>query len=129
MADAWHHAISSARKWGGEPAEYYPIHQWFDASKEILCDFRHRSLRHHAEGITLAVTLFGPILKVSTGREVPVRWIGEGHVKEDFGHVPSFVDWARAIKPEPWMGRVPRLVLPAGIDQFPRRPVRSATGG
>jgi hypothetical protein len=27
-------------------------------------------------------------------------------VREDFGHIPSFVDWVRAIKPEPWMGRV-----------------------
>jgi hypothetical protein len=109
MADSYHHAVSSAKKWGGNPEEYLPIHQWFDGSKEILCDFRHRALRHHAEGITMAVTLFGPILKLSTGREIPVRWVGEQHVKEDFGHIPSFVDWARAIKPQPWMGKVPPL--------------------
>lgn len=109
MADSYHHAVSSAKKWGGNPEEYLAIHQWFDGSKEISCDFRHRALRHHAEGITLAVRLFGPILKLSTGREVPVRWIGEQHVKEDFGHIPSFVDWMRAIKPQSWMGKVPML--------------------
>jgi hypothetical protein len=40
MADAWHHAISSAKKWGGTPEDYHAIHLWFDGSKEIICDFR-----------------------------------------------------------------------------------------
>ena len=51
MADAWHHALSSARKYGGKPEDYIAIHYWFDSSKAIMCDFRHRALRHHAEGI------------------------------------------------------------------------------
>jgi len=115
MADSWHHAQSSARKWGGTPDDYYEIHRWFDDSKTIICDFRHRALRHHAEGITLAIDVFGPAIINSAGREVPVRWIGEQHVREDFGHIPSFVDWVRAIKPEPWMGRVGSME-PAGAD-------------
>jgi len=109
MADSWHHAVSSAKKYGGEAKDYYEIHAWFDGSKEIICDFRHRALRHHAEGIQMAITLFGPTLTNSAGRAIPVRFIAEQHVLEDFGHIPSFVDWVRAIKPEPWMGRVPKL--------------------
>jgi hypothetical protein len=31
--------------------------------------------------------------------------IGEQHVREDLGFIPSFADWARRIRPEPWMGR------------------------
>lgn len=108
MADPWHHAVSSAKKWGGSAEEYYPIHAWFDETKQIMCDFRHRALRHHAEGIAVCVQIFGPVLKLSTGREVPVRWIGEQHVKEDFGYIPSAVDFLRAIRPEPWMGRAPK---------------------
>ena len=27
------------------------------------------------------------------------------HVLEDFGFIPSFADWVRAIRPQPWMGR------------------------
>lgn len=107
MADPYHHAVSSSKKWGGEPEDYLAIHQWFDGSKVISCDFRHRALRHHAEGIMLAVQLFGPVLITSTGRKVPVRWIGEQHVTEDFGFIPTFLDWMKAIKPEPWMNRVP----------------------
>ncbi|MBQ0819070.1 hypothetical protein KBI52_02245 [Microvirga sp. HBU67558] len=111
MADAFHHALSSARKWGGIDEDYLAVHQWFDESKAITCDFRHRALRHHAEGIALCVQIFGPTITTSAGRQVPTRWVAEQHVKEDFGWIPSFVDWVRAIKAEPWMGRVPKLEL------------------
>jgi hypothetical protein len=111
MADSYHHAVSSARKYGGVPEDYLSIHQWFDFSKTLTCDFRHRALRHHAEGVSLCVQVFGPTVTNSAGRAVPTRWIGEQHVREDFGRIPSFVDWVRAIKPEPWMGRVPQLEL------------------
>ena len=36
---------------------------------------------------------------------MPVRLIGEQHVMEDLGFIPSFVDWVRCIQPKPWMGR------------------------
>src|SRR3546814_13443229 len=39
------------------------------------------------------------------GRQVPVRLIGEAHVTEDLGRIPSFVDWARLIQPMPWVLR------------------------
>ena len=48
---------------------------------------------------------FGPTITLSTGRVVPVRLIGEQHVREDLGFIPSFADWVRCIRPEPWMGR------------------------
>jgi hypothetical protein len=109
MAHPYHHALSSVRKWGGAVEDYIPIHDWFDASKQIIADFRHRCLRHHAEGIYMAETLFGSILALSTGRVIPVRWIGEQHVREDLGFIPSFADWVKAIRPEPWMGRAMKL--------------------
>lgn len=90
---------------GGEIASV----QIIDQSKEITADFRHRALRHHAEGIFMAETIFGPTLTLSTGRIIPTRWVGEQHVKEDLGLIPSFADWAKAIRPEPWMGRTERI--------------------
>jgi hypothetical protein len=86
-----------------------PIHTWFDKSKEIVADFRHRALRHHAEGIFMAETIFGVTITVSNGHVVPVRLIGEQHVIEDLGRIPSFADWVRAIRPEAWMGRAGRV--------------------
>lgn len=105
MAHPWHHALSSARRFGGVGDDYLALHSWFDESKAITADFRHRALRHHAEGIFMAERFFGTTLTVSTGRRVPVRLIGEQHVIEDLGFIPSFADWVRCIRPEPWMGR------------------------
>lgn len=103
MAHPWTHAESSARHFGGQPAEYLALHDWFDATKSLLADFRHRALRHHAEGIFLAESIFGSTI-LAGGRQVPVRLIAEQHVKEDFGGlIPSAVDWLRAIQPEDWM--------------------------
>jgi hypothetical protein len=38
---------------------------------------------------------------------IPVRWIGEQHVKEDCGFIPSMQDWFKHIKPQKWMGEPP----------------------
>jgi hypothetical protein len=103
MAHPMQHAKNSARKFGGAVEDYLPIHQWFDESKSMLADFRHRALRHHAEGIFLAERIFGVAIRNSQGKDVPVRYIGEQHVREDLGRIPSFQDWAMRIKPEPWM--------------------------
>jgi hypothetical protein len=51
MAHPYHHAVRSARLFGGKPEDYLAIHNWFDESKAHLADFRHRALRHHSEGI------------------------------------------------------------------------------
>ena len=112
MAHPYHHALSSARKYGGEPADYLAIHDWFDESKAFLADFRHRALRHHAEGIFLCERLFGTTLTNSAGREIPVRWIGEQHIKEDLGWIPTAADWLREIRPAPWMGKRGQLEAP-----------------
>ncbi len=109
MAHPYHHSISSVKKWGGGVADYQHIHDWFDESKKIIADFRHRTLRHHAEGVFMAETIFGHTLMLSTGRVIPTRWVGEQHVREDLGFIPSFADWVKAIRPEPWMGRAQRL--------------------
>ena len=111
MAHPYHHALSSVRNWGGSIEDYLAVHVWFDGSKEILADFRHRALRHHAEGIFMSERLFGTTLTLASGRQIPTRWIGEQHVREDLGHIPSFADWARAIRPQPWMGRSQALDL------------------
>ncbi len=105
MAHCYYHALSSVRKWGGTFDDYLPLHQWFDQSKAILADPRHRALRHHAEGIFMLESLFGATIVNADGRTVPVRLVGEQHVREDLGFIPSFADWARLIAPEAWMLR------------------------
>ncbi|MFM7289995.1 MAG: DUF6915 family protein [Planctomycetia bacterium] len=103
MAHPYHHAISSAKKFGGEPGEYLDLHEWFDASKQYLADFRHRALRHHSAGIFMLEEEFGTTITLSTGRILPVRFIGEQHVLEDLGRIPTVQDWLGRIQPESWM--------------------------
>lgn len=112
MANPYHHAVSSAKRWGGRPEDYQAIHDWFDESKMMMADFRHRALRHHAEGIFMCERIFGHTITISTGRVVPVRWIGEQHVKEDLGFIPSMQDWFKHIQPERWMGEPPVRLEP-----------------
>jgi hypothetical protein len=81
MAHCYYRALSSVRKWGGTVDDYLPLHQWFDQSKAILADPRHRALRHHAEGIFMLETLFGETLVNADGRVVPVRLVGEQHAR------------------------------------------------
>ena len=106
MAHAYHHAVSSAKRFGGNPEDYQSIHDWIDSSKIIPADFRHRALHHHAEGSYAAEALFGTTVRNAAGRDVPVRLIAEQHILEDLGRIPSFADWVKCIRPEPWMGRV-----------------------
>jgi hypothetical protein len=103
MAHPYHHALSSVNKWGGSVEDYQPIHDWFDESKSHMADFRHRALRHHTEGIFMAEKIFGTTIKNSDGRVVPVRYIGEQHVKEDLGHIPTIADWYSNIQVKGWM--------------------------
>ena len=105
----YHHALSSVQRWGGKVEDYQPIHDWFDESKAFIADFRHRALRHHAEGIFLCEKIFGTTLTNSDGKVVPVRWVGEQHVKEDLGRIPSVQDWLKNLMPQPWMQRAGRL--------------------
>jgi hypothetical protein len=103
MAHPYHHALSSVNKWGGTVDDYQPIHDWFDESKSHMADFRHRALRHHTEGIFMAEKIFGVTITNSDGRVVPVRYIGEQHVKEDLGHIPTIADWYSNIQVKGWM--------------------------
>ena len=99
------HADSSVLRFGGEPEDYIEIHEWFDASKEHHADFRHRALRHHSQGIYEAERKFGTVICNAEGTRVPVRVIGEQHVREDLGRIPSLSDWLKGIGGElqPWM--------------------------
>ena len=125
MSHCYYHALSSVRRWGGDPQNYLPLHQWFDESKKIVADPRHRALRHHAEGIFMLERFFGATITVSSGRVVPVRLVGEQHVREDLGFIPSFADWVKAIRPEPWMGRSARIE--ALVDPHLASPVVEVT--
>ena len=160
MSTAIHHAMSSAKKFGGEPEDYLRVHEFFDQFKKQDWHFAHRVVLHHTGGIEIAEQVFGPTIRVKTHarkekkdlsdereeiavtmaaleslepnntnqsillslesklqdikmrenfhtKNIPVRWIGEQHMNEDFGFVPTPADWTRSLKQnqgcEEWM--------------------------
>jgi hypothetical protein len=125
MAHPLFHAKSSARKYGGKPDDYLAIHNWFDESKSYMGDVRHRALRHRAEGIFLCEKLFGVSITNSDGREVPVRFIGEQHVIEDLGRIPSVSDWLSEMPMKAWMG--PRSQLEITVEDIKEKSTESRT--
>lgn len=109
MSHPYHHAESSVRLFGGNPEDYLPIHNWFDATKESFADFRHRALRHHAEGIFECQRVFGITITNAEGKQIPVRFVAEQHVMEDCGRIPTVADWLSQIQPKAWMQRATKV--------------------
>jgi hypothetical protein len=105
MSTPVHHAQSSVTNWGGLLEDYLPIHNWFDDTKAYFPNFRHRALKHHSLGIKECVEKFGDYITNSDGKKVPVKLIGEQHIIEDCGFIPSIQDWLCNIKPKEFMYR------------------------
>lgn len=59
MAHSYHHAVSSARRFGGEADEYLEVHNFMDSSKSAWADQRHRAILHNSFGIYVTEELFG----------------------------------------------------------------------
>lgn len=109
----WCHAKNSAKKYGGQPLDYIDIHDFFDSSKATIADMRHRALLHSAFGIFVAERVFGHNHRNSDNVLVSVRDIGEDHVIEDIGFIPSVDKWLKNMTIQPWMlgGRRKRVKM------------------
>lgn len=97
------HAQNSVRKYGGIPSDYQEIHDFFDSSKACVPDIRHRALLHSSFGIFMVEKVFGTAITNSDGKFVSVRDIGEDHVIEDLGFIPTVEKWLGNIPIADWM--------------------------
>lgn len=106
MSKPYVHAVSSARRWGGTPADYLPIHDLLDSSKGAIGDSRHRALTHTTWFLSVILErVFGTTITISTGRVVSVRDVGEQHILEDYGgrFIPTPQDFLHGVPLEDWM--------------------------
>lgn len=105
--NSYQHAQSSARKWGGTPEDYLPVHEFIDGTKQAFGDVRHRAILHNTYGIWLVQEVHGRVLEVNKGKhivKVPVREIAEQHILEDLGWIPTPGDWLENMDIKAWMG-------------------------
>lgn len=98
------HANVSVKKWGGKPEDYLPIHDWFDQSKAHFPDMRHRVLLHSSFGIYLCEQVFGTHIINSDGSIIQVRDVGEQHVIDDMGYIPTVADYLNEMPMYSWLG-------------------------
>ena len=56
-----------------------------------------------SEGIFWAEKEFGVVITNSDGKQVPVRFIGEQHVMEDLGWIPTIKDYLEQMNQAGWM--------------------------
>jgi hypothetical protein len=98
VADPIVHALANARRFGGKPDEYLPVHELMDASKKAFPDNRHRALTHHSFFVNdLLPRVFGRSFVNSEGRLVIVKDLGEQHCVEDLGHIPCVADYLQEL--------------------------------
>lgn len=103
------HCKSSVHKFGGVVEDYMEIHEFFDQTKSHIPDFRHRAILHNSFGIYLCQQVFGTHFKNSQGKDVSVRDVGEQHVIEDLGHIPTLPKCFENMPMDAWLsGRVRR---------------------
>lgn len=93
------HAQISAKKYGGCWQDYIELHSFLDSSKAACAHFKHRFLLHHAEGIEIAVRIFGETLVNSDGEIVSAKSLLSKHLIEDVGRIVSVEDWAKDLFP------------------------------
>lgn len=98
------HAVSSANKFGGAAEDYLEIHNFMDSSKAHIADGRHRAILHSSFGIFITERVFGVVIENSAGKKISVRDIGEQHVLEDLGTIPTVADWLKDLPIASWMG-------------------------
>ena len=97
------HAVITAKKFGGKPEDYMAIHEFFDMTKAAVPDMRHRMILHNAMGIYICEQRFGSTMVNSDGDTVSVRDIGEDHVIQDLGFIPTLEQCIKNMSLEPWM--------------------------
>jgi hypothetical protein len=100
----WIHAKSSARRYGGKPEDYLPIHDFMDSSKAHIADVRHRAIFHSSFGCYIVEKVFGTTLTNSDGKEYSVRDVAEDHIIEDLGRIPTVHEYFESMAIQPRMG-------------------------
>lgn len=86
------HARSSARRFGGEPEDYLPIHDLMDSSKAVFPDNRHRALTHNSWFFFIVERIFGHEITVYTDLPCDNCHGTSGVDSEEPQHQESYMD-------------------------------------
>lgn len=86
-----HHALVSARLFGGSPEQYLPVHNAFDMSKAALGDMRHRAALHSVDhGLEVMRMIFPDRIGGASLEQVCIQ-----HIQDDQGFTVRLDTWLR----------------------------------
>lgn len=120
----WKHCLLSQYKFGGQPADFLPVHRFLDSSKLFCYHPRHRLLLHHTVGIEWATELLGDVMTTSDNRQVLVRDVAAAHCQEDLlGRVPTLAEWL--IDPAPGLLAALPFSRPEHLPEALTAPLRT----
>lgn len=97
------HAKNSVKKYGGKIDDYLNVHSWFDQTKSHVPEMKHRIFLHNSFGIFLCEQQFGVYITNSDNSKVDVRSLGEDHVIEDLGFIPTLDECCKLIQNADWL--------------------------
>jgi len=103
MSKPYIHSLHSAKAFGGKWEDYIEIHDFMDSSKVSIGDNRHRALTHHTFFVHQVLTrVFGHVIINSDGKAVSVKDVGEQHLMDDMGFLPSAQDYIQDLPLKHW---------------------------
>jgi len=115
-----HHALVSARLFGGAVEDYVPLHNAFDMSKAALGDMRHRSALHSVDHGRMVMALIFPERIGNASRdELCIQ-----HVHDDQGFGATLDSWLSECT-VPTFARI-RRKPPASLEGFLEEPAVAA---
>jgi hypothetical protein len=111
-----HHAMVSARLFGGTPEDYVALHNAFDMSKAALPDMRHRAALHSVDhGASVMRLIFPDRIGEASLSELCVQ-----HVNDDQGFDVRLDTWLSECE-TPTFARI-RRKPPEGLEGFLTEP-------
>lgn len=121
-----HHALVSARLFGGNPADYVAIHNAFDMSKAALPDMRHRAALHSTDhGRAVMALIFPERIGQASRDEICTQ-----HIHDDQGFDVRLDTWLQECD-VPTFARIRRKPNPeiAGFASEPEVAAAQRWGG
>lgn len=103
------HARLAARRHGGHWKDTFAVHHFFDQTKGVFADMRHRAMLHNELGIEIALQVFGPSLPLTGGGSVPTLSVCQEHQVEDVGRVVPVAEWLAGAEAHPLLQTRRRL--------------------
>jgi len=103
------HARLAARRHGGHWKDTFAVHHFFDQTKGVFADMRHRAMLHNDLGIEIALQVFGPSLPLTGGGAVPTMQICQEHQIEDVGRTVPLAEWLEGAEIHPLLNARRRL--------------------